>query len=520
MATTTKLHERQISELENARQQAVEIAKTYKEEAKQTVSGLQNANDKYDRELLQHAANVKRLKDLEHQLSSVVTERDRLLVLVPEIRSSVTEKEKAWKEEKERLLESCQSAENAAKATRKCNDVLHAKLSQMSEREGKQREENVDEMIVGENQNADNDTSLRSMIDVLRRDKDMALCRLDLSNKETQRLQSKIEGLKRRLDHASLQLQAEVERNKTSEQTTEQHIQSMNQVGQLKHVRETNTLLREEIDRLTRDEMKWRQRAERLEGENQPLQEEIKKLTKEIAALRAEKESAIKESQKWSERVREILNKYKKVDPVVHEKLLVEVVELKEKITTLQTEVNPSHFFFLFSFFVFCFLLQSLFFCISDKQQKKSKQVSSLRTQNQTLTHEKQRMSSLLQTQQQQQQQLQQQQQQQLQQQQQQLEQTQQQLQQEKNNLNEQDKRLATSNKTIVQLKSQLTKEREARTSVTGARRMLPPRAVSCCFLCVFSLSQILFSLLMCCVCFVVICLTLFLFLSLFFLWV
>eukprot|EP00299_Pterocystis_sp_00344_P017086 c8571_g1_i1.p1 GENE.c8571_g1_i1~~c8571_g1_i1.p1 ORF type:complete len:671 (-),score=213.78 c8571_g1_i1:1192-3072(-) len=339
--STVNKYSLRIAELQSSADAACAVADSCRREAFESTQAMQQASARYDRELLQHAAHVQQLSDLRKE--NVETKHNLAITqqLLTEAQASVTQIQAAFNEERAKFTQQLQAADEITTLLRQQNEILHNQLDAQAQQLSRASHEQVDMLMVGDDQTQERrDEDMRNVLVFLRRDNEMMLCKLELAARENSRLKSECTSFQRRIDQLTLQLQTEIERGRAKEDHELQHQQLLEKVNQLKLIRETNALLKEECAENARMVNFWKAKAEGMETEILPLKEEISSLRNEVASVKAEKDAAQLESSRWCDRVTQLMNKYKRIDPAEHESLKREKQLLEGSVKQKEDELN------------------------------------------------------------------------------------------------------------------------------------------------------------------------------------
>ena len=241
-------------------------------------------------------------------------------------KSQFSEQRSQWEEEKSSLEISLKQMEKGLTDSRSQNSALHSQLETI----GNQVERKISEVADG----ADEEevdvaafvnmrktvTELREIVKFLRSDKEMIQAQLDSAVRAAERERAAAAVVKRSLDAARAEL-------KVLEDSSAVSAQSSSSGGELSALKEklatsedksrllgeSNTHLREEVDRLNTSVSGMTGELEAAKNSAQPYEKQTQALELEKAALLSEKESLLREIDAWKGRVQSLVSKFNQV---------------------------------------------------------------------------------------------------------------------------------------------------------------------------------------------------------------
>ena len=143
---------------------------------------------------------------------------------------------------------------------------------------------------------------LLELIRFLRREKEIAISRFEVTEAETHRLRTNLEQLQRQLTEAQASLQHERERSATSTLTSSKHTELLRKLETLNALTDSNRLLREERTTLATEKEELVSKISALEVELQPLRDASRDLNTRIDELTAENQTLRRQVVAWKAR--------------------------------------------------------------------------------------------------------------------------------------------------------------------------------------------------------------------------
>ncbi|XP_071164585.1 nucleoprotein TPR-like isoform X1 [Mytilus edulis] len=297
--------------------------------------------DKYQRELILHAADVETLTVVKRQLEEfntrLATERDIRIQAerkLEEHLSSSSEREGLMKVEIERIEQRNRELTNQ-------NKLLHEQMEKMSKemlsvQAAVTRRESLNTSF-GE-ETSKSSEQLLEVIKFLRKEKDIAESRLDVVQAETARIKQRNELLHREIEDINKVLAEEREQSQASLQTAAKHAELMKKVENLNLLTDSNKLLREEKDKLQQEMETLEAKVNKLERDINPMMQTIRDKQVTIDTLAAEKNALKTEVDRWKARTSHLIEQSNKSDPEEKKRLIQERENLKKELSGMTEE--------------------------------------------------------------------------------------------------------------------------------------------------------------------------------------
>uniref|UniRef100_A0A673VFD3 Nucleoprotein TPR n=1 Tax=Suricata suricatta TaxID=37032 RepID=A0A673VFD3_SURSU len=309
------------------------------------------AQNKYERELMLHAADVEALQAAKEQVSKMASVRQHLEETTQKAESQLLECKASW-EERERVLK-----DEVSKCVSRCEDLekqnrlLHDQIEKLSDKvvasvkEGVQGPLNVSLSEEGKSQE-----QILEILRFIRREKEIAETRFEVAQVESLRYRQRVELLERELQELQDSLNAEREKVQVTAKTMAQHEELMKKTETMNVVMETNKMLREEKERLEQDLQQMQAKVRKLELDILPLQEANAELSEKSGMLQAEKKLLEEDVKRWKARNQHLVSQQKDPDTEEYRKLLSEkevhtkrIQQLTEEIGRLKAEIARSN---------------------------------------------------------------------------------------------------------------------------------------------------------------------------------
>lgn len=346
--SNSQLHKAQ-SELKDALQKLSENNRELRDNREQinTLSiSLQMAEQKYANEMIQHSTDIQAMSSLKEQLQKVCDtiselkgQRDQALVALDETKNGTKEMEVLLKTEKDELENRLADMDKQNSALHDQIQTLSTKLSISSHQEGDvSMTESIggggDNSLINRSINEDDVKSsdqLLQIIKYLRKEKDIAIAKVDILKSETIRLQSEQNVIQKRCDEAQATLVEERSKSEVGVVTAAKHDELLRRVETLNAITDSNRSLREERDNLSVKVKELSERVNKVEDELYPMQDKNRELLAKSEAAAAENTSLRVEATRWRQRANLLVERSNKASPEDFKRLQAE----RENLTKL-----------------------------------------------------------------------------------------------------------------------------------------------------------------------------------------
>uniref|UniRef100_A0A2I3RFW4 Nucleoprotein TPR n=1 Tax=Pan troglodytes TaxID=9598 RepID=A0A2I3RFW4_PANTR len=346
-----------LSSVQNEVQEALQRASTALSNEQQARRDCQEqakiaveAQNKYERELMLHAADVEALQAAKEQVSKMASVRQHLEETTQKAESQLLECKASW-EERERMLK-----DEVSKCVCRCEDLekqnrlLHDQIEKLSDKvvasvkEGVQGPLNVSLSEEGKSQE-----QILEILRFIRREKEIAETRFEVAQVESLRYRQRVELLERELQELQDSLNAE--REKVQVRKLELDILPLQEANA--ELSEKSGMLQAEKKLLEEDVKRWKARNQHLVSQQKdPDTEEYRKLlsekevhtkriqqlTEEIGRLKAEiarSNASLTNNQNLIQSLKEDLNKVRTEKETIQKDLDAKIIDIQEKVKTI-----------------------------------------------------------------------------------------------------------------------------------------------------------------------------------------
>lgn len=288
-------------------------------ECNNLTSALQSVEQKYANEMMLHSADIQQLAKLKEELNRVrehITElkvaRDQAVNVLEESKKGWTETEAKYKSEKEELEKRIVDldAQNSnlhdqIQALSNKMTLMNVKMNQSGTEDASMNDSAAEASFGNRSLTEDevqNDDRLLQIIKYLRKEKDIAVAKVDILKAENVRLQSEKHMVQKKLDELNSSLKDERTKSESVVVTASRHEEILRKVETLNAITDSNRILREERDNLSKRVKELTERMVKVEDELFPLQEKNRELQAKVEEYTAENTSLRSEAVRWRQR--------------------------------------------------------------------------------------------------------------------------------------------------------------------------------------------------------------------------
>ncbi|ESQ27187.1 hypothetical protein EUTSA_v10017995mg [Eutrema salsugineum] len=285
------------------------------------------AQRNYERQVILQSETIQELTKTSQALAALQEEASELRKLADARGTENSELISKWSEEKCMLEQQKNLAEKKFHELNEQNKLLHSRLEAMhlhsAEKDSRSGCTGSDQL---------EDSGLQSVVNYLRRTKEIAETEISLMRQEKLRLQSQLESAVKMAESARGSLNAERASTRAS-LLTEDEIKSLQlQASEMNLLRESNMQLREENKHNFDECQRLREVAQKARVESENSENILKQKQSELDLCMKEMEMLRKETDLQKKRVDELRETYRNIDVADYNRLKDEVRQLEEKL--------------------------------------------------------------------------------------------------------------------------------------------------------------------------------------------
>uniref|UniRef100_A0A1A9WND6 Nucleoprotein TPR n=1 Tax=Glossina brevipalpis TaxID=37001 RepID=A0A1A9WND6_9MUSC len=314
---------------------------------------LSGVEAKYAHEMILHSADIQELTKIKADLvkvqgkiSSITTERDNAKTVLEDIKRSHEESKKRLREEKEEFEKRIEDLNTLNANLHDQIEALTTKLATLSQSQISDVNMIMDtstgelsrSLIEGEAESKNNDQLLQ-IIKFTRKEKDLAIAKLDILKAENTRLQSEYMILEKKNDEIQDFLNHERAKSDTNLVSASKHEEILRKIETLNAITDSNRVLREERNSLSKRVTELNERISSLEEELFPLQNQNRELSTKIEMLSSENSTLRNEAIFYRQRANDLVAKSNK-NPEEFKRLQTERENLAKMLTAEKEQIK------------------------------------------------------------------------------------------------------------------------------------------------------------------------------------
>uniref|UniRef100_A0A8D0DES5 Nucleoprotein TPR n=1 Tax=Sander lucioperca TaxID=283035 RepID=A0A8D0DES5_SANLU len=268
------------------------------------------AQAKYERELMLHAADVEALQELKKKTQQDAAQKRELEEQLSKISSLLQEKTAALNTV-ERQLKDLSNKSRRCEELGKQNALLHQQMDEMKPLQF-------------------------PFINLI--EKEIAVARCDASDREALRYKQRVEHQDRQLKELEEALNSEREKMQATAKTLAQQEEQLKKMENIAALQETNRMLKMDRDKLEQELQQAQAKVTKLQSDISPLHHSLSQLSERNGSLQADKRILEEDLKRWKAKTQQLLSQQKDGDVEERQKLATEKEAQQKRITQLAEE--------------------------------------------------------------------------------------------------------------------------------------------------------------------------------------
>ncbi|KAF9291277.1 hypothetical protein BGZ68_004593 [Mortierella alpina] len=331
-----------------------EMEAKYRQDLALQAAAAQEAHDNYQRELLNHARDMETLSKLKDDHIAQTADLEKYRAASETAISNLQSAELSWDSQKSVLQKNLSEVEKRCAELKDQNDKLHRHLEDVSSQALTiQQRMNAPIPLPASAEGASAESAegtaqgslerqlaeLHDVIRYVRNEKDIVVCQHELNLQESRRLKQQLEQANKSLEKTQALLVEERNKHQDVMVSKQQHEQLLEKIGQLNLLRESNTMLRAENEKLQKRVIELEESERELHRKLDPLNAEVRDMKAELESRRSELKDVAEDRDRWRTRTTEIMNKHDRIDPTEFKELQEAVDKYKAQATESETVI-------------------------------------------------------------------------------------------------------------------------------------------------------------------------------------
>lgn len=344
-----------IRSLESVESQMKEIEAQYRSDILEHSNSAARAHEDYQRELMNHARDMETLSNLKQTHARQAAELTKYKASAESAIANLQSAEISWESQKSVLQKTLSEVEKRCSELKDQNEKLHLHLEDVNAKANSLQRLNapapIADLAEGVSSEAEGTpkgtvehqlAELRDVIRYVRREKEILECQHELNLQESRRLKQQVEETNRSLEETRNLLTKERTKQQDAMVSKEKHEEILEKINQINLLRESNTMLRAENDRLQKLVTDLEESNRELQSKLDPLNQQVREMTVDLETSKEELKQLGEDRDRWRTRTHDIMAKHDRIDPTEFQELKDAVEKYKAEVAENITAANAA----------------------------------------------------------------------------------------------------------------------------------------------------------------------------------
>uniref|UniRef100_A0A668AD44 Translocated promoter region, nuclear basket protein n=1 Tax=Myripristis murdjan TaxID=586833 RepID=A0A668AD44_9TELE len=301
------------------------------------------AQAKYERELMLHAADVEALQEVKKQLQHEAERKKELEEHLNKTSSLLQEKNASWTALERQLKDDVSNQRRRSEELVKQNALLHQQMDEMASRsqeQQKQQQQQQHQLNVSFSEEGKTTEQLLEILRFVRREKEIAVAQCEASDGEALRHRQRVEHQEKELKDFQEVLNTERAKMQATVKTLSEKEEQLKRLDNINTLQEANRRLKMDRDKMEQELQQAQAKVTKLQVDISPLQDSLAKLSERNGSLQADKRILEDDLKRLQTRVQQLVSQQKDSNIEERQKLASEREAQQRRIAQLVEETD------------------------------------------------------------------------------------------------------------------------------------------------------------------------------------
>uniref|UniRef100_A0A671VD53 Translocated promoter region, nuclear basket protein n=1 Tax=Sparus aurata TaxID=8175 RepID=A0A671VD53_SPAAU len=308
------------------------------------------AQAKYERELMLHAADVEALQELKKRFQIEASKKRELEEQINKTSSILQEKTAALNSLERQLKDDLSNKNRRCEELGKQNALLHQQMDEMASKSRQVQQQHQQlHLDLSFSEEGKTTEQILEILRFVRREKEIAVARCEASEEEALRHKQRVEHQDRELKELQEALNTEREKMQATSKTLSQQEEQLKKIETIGALQESNRMLKMDRDKLEQELQQAQAKVTKLQSDISPLHQSLSVLSEKNGSLQADKRILEEDLKRWKAKTQQLISQQKDGDVEERQKITNEreaqqrrIAQFAEETAKLKTELARS----------------------------------------------------------------------------------------------------------------------------------------------------------------------------------